>query len=315
MRLASVVVLAVVVAVTVVAAVITLVAQPGLLADVIAALSAFFLDWWVLLLAGAVAVILVRTIDAWRTLLAAAAAGVATLLVADASAHVLGEGSTWGPWLAGEVPRAASFWLPWLLAIAGGLGMGALWERRDLPSRHASGWPAHSSSCAGLTVRSDLAGPESVEQHHYSESLAIALQAAQGGYWVGYPDSRLLIDTPRAELLAAVRAEVGAGRWAPGAAVLHVAPSFQQWEATPLGVFAGVMETDVTPDPERGYRTIAGRLHGIEDLAGLLGPTYPYLVIEGASDSSGYLAQALAAGYQEVWRNARAVLLHRAPTG
>ena len=315
MRLASVVVLAVVVAVTVVAAIITLLTQPGLLADVVAALSAFFLDWWVLLLAGAVAVILVRTVDAWRTLLAAAAAGIGALLVADASAHVLGDGSTWGPWLAGEVPRAASFWLPWLLAIGGGLGMGALWERRDLPSRARVGLACAFVILAGLTVRSDLAGPESVEQHHYSESLAIALQAAQGGYWVGYPDGRLLIDAPRAELLAAVRAEVGAGRWAPGAAVLHVAPSFQQWEATPLGVFAGVMETDVTPDPERGYRTAGGRLHGTEDLAGLLGPAYPYLVIEGEPDSSGYLAQAAAAGYQEVWRGERAVLLHRAPTG
>ena len=314
MRVLTMVVAAVVVLVAVVAAVVTLIGQPGLLADVMAALSAFFLDWWVLLLAGAVAVILVRGVDAWRTLLAASATGIVVLLVADTPARLLGEGSAWATWLSAEVPRAASFWLPWMLAIAGGLGMGALWERRDLPSRARVGLACAFVILAGLTVRGDLAGPESVEQHHYSESLAIALQAAQGGYWVGHPDTRLVIDAPRAGLVAAIEAEVAAGRWGPSTAVLHVAPSFQQWEATPLGVFAGVLETDVTPDPERGYRTVGGRLRGVEELPGLLGPAYPYLVIEGEPDSSGYLAEAAATGYREVWRDARAVLLRRAPS-
>ena len=33
-------------------------------------------------------------------------------------ARLLGEGSAWATWLSAEVPRAASFWLPWMRAIA-----------------------------------------------------------------------------------------------------------------------------------------------------------------------------------------------------
>ena len=43
-------------------------------------------------------------------------------------------------------------------------------------------------------------------------------------------------------------------------------------------------------------------------------PRTPAVVIEGEPDSSGYLAEAAATGYREVWRDARAVLLRRAPS-
>ena len=46
--------------------------------------------------------------------------------------------------------------------------------------------------------------------------------------------------------------------------------SFQQWVATPLGVFDGVTETFVSLDPEVSHQTVGGRLFGFEDLPAFL---------------------------------------------
>ena len=102
-------------------------------------------------------------------------------------------------------------------------------------------------------------------------------------------------------------------RWRPDTPVLHVAPSFQQWVATPLGVFAGVIETDATEDPEHSLHTVGGRLLDIKDLATLLPQNYPYLVVEGYGASNATLGAAAAAGYKVVWADAHATLLHRSP--
>jgi hypothetical protein len=164
---------------------------------------------------------------------------------------------------------------------------------------------------SAVSFQPDALEPEAIEQHRYAETLGISLANAQDGYWLGYPDSRWILDEPRRELVAAVRTEIGAGRLGATTPVLHVAPTFQQWETTPLGVFTGVMETTVTPDAERSIHTVGGRLERLVDLGRLLGPGYPYVVVEAYGQPM--VERVLAAGYEEVWRNDRAVLLRRAP--
>ena len=134
----------------------------------------------------------------------------------------------------------------------------------------------------------------------------------QFGFWAGFPDSRYVVDSPRAAILDAVRAEIETGRIGPDTPVLHVAGSFQQWRATPLGVFAGVTETDVTPDSVQNIHTVGGRLHPLEDLDGLLaGGGYPFLLFEPSPDElpAGLREQIAGAGYAPIYANGQGELL------
>ena len=70
------------------------------------------------------------------------------------------------------------------------------------------------------------------------------------------------------------------------------------------------MESTATPDAERSIHTEGGRLLPLADLGALLGPAYPYVVVEGYGDPMVTFVEA--AGYVEVWRGERAVLLRRA---
>ena len=143
-------------------------------------------------------------------------------------------------------------------------------------------------------------------EHRLSETLSIAMRWAQSGFWVGFPDSRYIVDAPRKEILAAVRAEIAAGRIGPDTPILHIAGSFQQWVATPLGVFDGVTETDVTPDAVTSIHTVGGRLHPLDDLAVLLASrTYPYLLFEPDPEKlpSGIRDAIVAAGYMPTFTN------------
>jgi hypothetical protein len=100
--------------------------------------------------------------------------------------------------------------------------------------------------------------------------------------------------------VAAVRREQAAGRIRPGTQLLHLAPSFQAWIATPLGVFTGVLETIASDDRDDGPRTIGGRLRDVAEVDQLLGPDFPYLAIEGYGPQDGYTDLALRAGYRAV---------------
>jgi hypothetical protein len=147
-------------------------------------------------------------------------------------------------------------------------------------------------------------------EHRLSEALAIDLRFAGRGYWLNYPDARRVIDAPRQELVDAVRSEITAGRLGPSTAVLHVAASFQQWVATPLGVFGGVIETTVSPDAEVSIHTAGGRLRHVADLPALLaGGAYPYLLLEPAGLEELDLRPAiLAAGYEPIFANGQGEL-------
>ena len=66
----------------------------------------------------------------------------------------------------------------------------------------------------------------------------------------------------------------------PSSAVLHVAQTIWQRDATAIGVFTGAIETTITPDPPISGQTFEGRRPDIGQLPSLLDPDYPYLVIE-----------------------------------
>ncbi len=114
----------------------------------------------------------------------------------------------------------------------------------------------------------------------------------------------MVVNKPRQEILDAVRAEIDAGRLRHDTPVLHLAKSFQQWVATPLGVFAGVTETFISLDPEHSHHTVGGRLFGLEDLPGFLASgSYRYLVLESDGLPDGLRDQAVAAGYMTIFVN------------
>jgi len=163
---------------------------------------------------------------------------------------------------------------PWLVAVAGGLGLGALWRRGSLSAVVRVGALGTFVVLAALPLRGADIEPRGIE-HSYAESTAVVLREAERGYWTGYPDVRRLVDADGAALIEAIRREQAAQRLRPATPVLHVAPSFQQWVATPLGVFTGVIETTATEDPEDSVHTVGGRLRDIADLDALLGPVFP----------------------------------------
>ena len=263
------------------------------------------LDWGVVSVTAVVGLVMVRSLDAVRVLAAAILVGALALGIGEA----LPGDSLLVQSIHFEVPKSAGYWLPWFAAIAAALGLAAIWDRRGWPQRLRVGLIVAFVLIATVDPRPDQIEEVGIEQHRFADSLAIALHHAETGYWVGYPDSRTILDQPRQELLAAVQAEQAAGRMGPSTTLLHVAPSFQQWDATPLGVFAGVMETDATKDPEHSIHTVGGRLEDVKDLPSLLRQGFPYLVVEGYPNGSPYVAQAQAAGYRVIWQNDRAVLL------
>ena len=92
--------------------------------------------------------------------------------------------------------------------------------------------------------------------------------------------------------------------------MLHIARSFQQWVATPLGVFTGVTETDVSPDAEHSIHTVGGRLRDYKELPDLLASQdYPYLLYEPDKDLPLGIDHDLAvAGYEPIFTNSQGTL-------
>jgi hypothetical protein len=163
---------------------------------------------------------------------------------------------------------------------------------------------------AALPLRLEPIDALHLGEHRFSEALAIDLREAGTGFWTGYPDSREIVDAPRRILIQAVRLEIEAGRIGPDTPILHVARSFQQWVATPLGVFTGITETDVSPDAEDSIHTVGGRLLHIESLqAALDSRAYPYLLFEPDEKLPPGIGDAIAqAGYFEVFTNEQGTL-------
>jgi hypothetical protein len=267
-------------------------------------------------LAAVAAAVLLRAPSARSIVLWAALAvgfGLATLtqLVPAEGGGLLGDA------LRFELPKTLHYWVPVFVALLAGGGLAALIATDRLPDLARGAGIVAFVGAAALPIRTTPIDAFHLGEHRLSETLSIALRWAGTGFWTGFPDSRFIVDGPRRQILEAVRQEIAAGRLGPDTPVLHVAGSFQQWVATPLGVFDGVTETDVTPDAVESIHTVGGRLHPLDDLAALLaasarpgGRTFGYVLFEPDPEAlpPGIRDEIVAAGYEPIFANAQGEL-------
>jgi hypothetical protein len=233
--------------------------------------------------------------------LAGLAVGVAAVLVAGVLPGDLG---FLGDALRFEVPKTVHYWLSTIAAAGAGVALAHVWATRRVPWAGRAAAAATLVAVAALPLRPEPIDAYHLGEHRYAESFAIDLRFAGSGFWRGFPDSRTVVDGPRRELLDAVRTEIEAGRLRHDTPILHVARSFQQWVATPLGVFAGVHETFVSLDPEVSHQTAGGRLYGLERLVEFLeSRAYPYVVLEPGGLDDGVRDAIVAAGYDRISGN------------
>jgi hypothetical protein len=240
--------------------------------------------------------------------LAGAAIG---LVVAIGTQLVPVEGSgLLGQALRFELPKTLYYWLPAIVAVGAAGALAWFWQSPSLPWLARVGAVGLFVVVAAVPLRAAPIDDLHLGEHRLSEALAIDLRWAGTGYWTGFPDTRNLVDPPRRALIEAVRAEIDAGRIGPDTAVLHIARRFQQWVATPLGVFTGVTETDVSPDAEHSIHTVGGRLMDFDQLPELLGSMdYPYLLFEPDKElQPGIRADIEAAGYAPIFTNSQGTL-------
>jgi hypothetical protein len=203
-----------------------------------------------------------------------------------------------------EVPKTVHYWLSTIAAVGAAAALSYVWATDRLPWLARVGAVVVFVVVAALPLRPKAIDAYHLGEHRWSETFAIDLHYAASGFWVGFPDSRTIVDRPRQEILDAVRAEIDRGRLAHDTQVLHLASSFQQWVATPLGVFDGVDETFVSLDPEVSHQTVGGRLYGLDRLAAFLASrTYAYVVLEPAKLPDGTRDAIVAAGYAPIFAN------------
>ncbi|MEO8229828.1 MAG: hypothetical protein ABI628_08715 [Chloroflexota bacterium] len=205
-----------------------------------------------------------------------------------------------------ELPKTLQYWIPVFLALTAALALDAVWNATTVPIAVRAGFVAGVLLVAVLPLR-----PAPIEllflgEHRISETLAIDLRYAEQGYWRGYPDSRRIARPDQEALLDVLRAEIAAGRLGPATPVLHVAASFEQWVATPLGVFTGVTETIISPDAVVNIHTVGGRLRPFHDLDDALASGgYRYVVLEPADLPGDERDRIVAAGYGSIFANSR----------
>jgi hypothetical protein len=209
-----------------------------------------------------------------------------------------------------ELPKTLYYWLPAIAAVGAAAGLAWTWRVAALPWLGRVAAVGAFVVVAALPLRTEPIDAYHLGEHRFSESLAIDLRWAGTGFWIGFPDTRTLVDPPRQALIDAVRGEIAAGRLGSETPVLHVAISFQQWAATPLGVFTGVEETDVSPDAEHSIHTVGGRLMDFDQVEELVASgSYPYLLFEPNEKlPAGLPALFLAAGYAPVFANEQGTL-------
>lgn len=209
-----------------------------------------------------------------------------------------------------ELPKTLYYWLPAIVAVGAAAALAWLWQAPSVPWLARVGAVGMFVVVAAVPLRAAPIDDRHLGEHRLSEALAIDLRWAGTGYWTGFPDTRNLVDPPRQALIAAVRAEIDAGRITADTRVLHIARSFQQWVATPLGVFTGVTETDVSPDAEHSIHTVGGRLRDYKELPDLLASQdYPYLLYEPDKDLPLGIDHDLAvAGYEPIFTNSQGTL-------
>ena len=231
-----------------------------------------------------------------------------------------------------EVPKSIEYWLPVMLAVGAAAGIAAVMRIRELGLLRPvfvalfvaiSVFPITAPivlgpvSIGGPPVVSPLVQDVKIGEHRGAESLGLALREAELGYWDFYPDSRLIINTPRREVVDELLSEVSAGRLGPSTKVLNIASSFQQWASVPIGVFTGAMETSISLQPELSIHTEGGRLLGFPQMDGeLANGGYGYVVLEPSGLANDLVASAQAkleaAGFKPIWSNSMATVYRHA---
>lgn len=241
--------------------------------------------------------------------IAGLAVGVGALLLTGVLPDDLG---VLGDALHFELPKTVHYWLSMVAAAGAAAGLAYAWQSGRIPLALRGALAAAFVVVAALPLRPEPIDAYHLGEHRYAETFAISLKFAGSGFWVGYPDSRTVVDAPRQELLDAVRAEITAGRLQHDTRVLHLASTFQQWNATPLGVFVGVDETSITLDPEHSQHTAGGRLFGFEDLAAFLASgDFGYVLLEPGGLPDGLAEQVQAAGYTSIFANGQGQLFRK----
>ncbi len=112
-----------------------------------------------------------------------------------------------------------------------------------------------------------------------------------------------MINDEQEELVDRLRDEVSAGLLRSTTPVLHVAFNFQQWDATPVGVFGGMLETMVSIETEVSSHTAGGRLYPFTDLEPMLAADFPYVLLEPEGLPDDTRDRILAAGYEPIFAN------------
>jgi hypothetical protein len=213
-----------------------------------------------------------------------------------------------------EVPKTLFYWVGPMLAIAGAAGLDAFRRHTPFAALGRGAALAGILVLAAAPIRPDPIDAVHLGERRLAELVAFDLQGAGLGYWQGFPDSRAVVDAPRRELLAMVRARIDAGEIGPSTPILHVAASFQQWVATPLGVFTGVTETMVSPDAEPSIHTVGGRLEPFALLPDLLvHHEFPFVLLEPADLPAEVRDTIVAAGYVRVDGDPRGELFRLGP--
>ena len=245
------------------------------------------------------------------------AAGVIVGIAAVAIVSVLPDNLGFlGDALRFEVPKTVFYWLSLIVAAGAGAALSHLWSRDRLALAARAAGLAAFVAVAALPLRPQPIDAYHLGEHRYAETFAIDLRFAGSGFWVGFPDTRTVVDAPRQELLEALRTEIDTGRLRHDTPVLHVARTFQQWEATPLGVFDGVFETSISLEPEVSHQTVGGRLFGSKDPAEMLAQLqqrlataeYGYVVLEPANVPPAAKGLIESAGYNAIFTNEQGVV-------
>lgn len=204
-----------------------------------------------------------------------------------------------------EVAKTLHYWIPIFLAVLAAFALHALWTSPNFGLRLRTVMVGIFLIAASLPVRAEPIERLFLGEHRLSETLSIELGYVETGYWRGYPDWYTLIDRDEEDLLNRLRQEIAAGRLTATTRVLHVSFSFQQWVSTPLGVFAGIMETAFSQETQVSIHTAGGRLFGLDQLTRLLRDGFAYIVYEPKKLTVLVRPQILAAGFRPIWKNAR----------
>ena len=210
-----------------------------------------------------------------------------------------------------EVAKTLHYWTPVFMAVIAAYALRAVWGRPDFGGLLRIGMVGAFLLFIALPLRDAPVEPLHLGEHRTSETVSVDLRFAQTGFWVGYPDSRYVIDPIQQELVDRFRDEVNAGLLDSTTPVLHVAFNFQQWDATPIGVFGGMIETMVSEQTEVSSHTAGGRLHPFTDLDAMLAEDFPYLLLEPGGLPDDTRDRVLAAGYEPIFANAKGEIFVR----